>query len=118
MPMNMLLKLVPEAYTNGTLANPAIALPSRVLPVPGGPWTRGCPRGAVAAGVAELFEPLEQGERFLGRIDDLGLAADVVKGDVVLAGVDDVLGPLARNQKMAMNWISTMPTNMAGRRWR
>ena len=37
MPMNMLLKLVPEAYTNGTLADPAIALPSRVLPVPGGP---------------------------------------------------------------------------------
>jgi hypothetical protein len=40
MPMNMLLKLVPEAYTNGTLAEPAIALPSRVLPVPGGPSNR------------------------------------------------------------------------------
>ena len=40
MPMNMLLKLVPEAYTNGTLADPAMALPSRVLPVPGGPSNR------------------------------------------------------------------------------
>ncbi len=39
-PMNMLLKLVPEAKTNGTLAEPAIALPSSVFPVPGGPSKR------------------------------------------------------------------------------
>ena len=80
MPMNMLLKLVPEAYTNGTLADPAITVPNRVLPVPGGLEQN--PVGRVAAGVAELLEPLEQGQGLLGRLDDLGLATDVVN-DVI-----------------------------------
>src|SRR6266508_6373954 len=46
--------------------------------------------GRVAARVAESLEPLEEGEGLLGRLHDLGLAADVVEGDVVFPGVDDV----------------------------
>ena len=46
-PTNISTKSEPEIEKNGTLASPAIALASKVLPVPGGP-TINTPRGIVA----------------------------------------------------------------------
>src|SRR6266511_2844416 len=81
-PMNMLLKLVPEAKTNGTFAEQRFPGAGRALEEDAVGW--------VAAGVAELLEALEQGEGLLGRGHDLRLAAHVVEGDVVFARVDHV----------------------------
>ena len=46
-PTNISTKSEPEMLKNGTLASPAIALASNVLPVPGGPTIK-TPRGMVA----------------------------------------------------------------------
>ncbi len=43
-PTNISTKSEPEMVKNGTLASPAMAFASRVLPVPGGP-TMSTPRG-------------------------------------------------------------------------
>ena len=46
-PTNISTKSEPEILKNGTLASPAIAFASNVLPVPGGPTIK-TPRGIVA----------------------------------------------------------------------
>ncbi len=62
-PTNISTKSEPEIVKNGTLASPAMALASSVLPVPGEP-TISTPRGNLAAEFLEL-------RRVLQEVDDL-----------------------------------------------
>ena len=70
-PTNISTKSEPEMEKKGTLASPATALASRVLPVPGGP-TSSAPLGSLApisvyfCGIVEEVDDLLQG--FLGLV--------------------------------------------------
>ena len=58
-PTNISTKLEPVTEKNGTLASPATARASRVLPVPGGPTIR-TPRGCHGPGPGEPLGLLEE----------------------------------------------------------
>ena len=82
-PTNISTKSEPEMVKNGTLASPAMARASSVLPVPGGP-TSSTPRGMRPPRrwnllrVAQELDDLLQ--VFLGLVD----AGDVLEGDAAM----------------------------------
>ena len=90
MPTNISTNSEPDMEKNGTLASPATALASMVLPVPGGPTSRmplgmEAPISCVLAGVVQVIHDLLQ--VFLGFV----LTGHIGKADAV-GGLDIDLG--------------------------
>ncbi len=82
-PTNISTKSEPEMVKKGTSASPAIALASRVLPVPGGPTIR-TPLGMRPPSFWNFFGILEELDQLLDFVLGLLDAGDVLEGDLVL----------------------------------
>ena len=99
-PTNISTKSEPEMVKNGTLASPAIARASSVLPVPGGP-TSSTPRGMRAAeplefaGVAQELDDLLQ--VLLGLVD----AGHVLEGHAAMRLGEELRAALAEAERLA-----------------
>jgi hypothetical protein len=100
-PTNISTKSEPEIEKNGTLASPAMALASRVLPVPGLP-TISTPLGMRPAQLLELggiAQEIDQfGDFFLGFV----AAGDVGEGDGVGRLVEHARARLAEGEGAAL----------------
>ena len=98
-PTNISTKSEPEIEKNGTLASPAMALASSVLPVPGGPDEQHA-LGDLAAELLELGRVLQElddlAELFLGLVD----ARHVLERDLVLLLRDEPGPRLAEGQRL------------------
>ena len=99
-PTNISTKSEPEMVKNGTLASPAMARASSVLPVPGGP-TSNTPRGMRPpsrwnfAGIAQEFDDLLQVE--LGFVD----AGHILEGDAAMRLGQKLGARLAEAERLA-----------------
>ena len=99
-PTNISTKSEPEIVKNGTLASPAMARASSVLPVPGGP-TSSTPRGMRPPSrwnllrIAQEFDDLL--EVLLGLVD----AGDVLKGDPPMRLGQELGAGLAEADRLA-----------------
>ena len=82
-PTNISTKSEPEMEKNGTLASPAMARASRVLPVPGGP-TISTPRGMRAAELLELARVAQELDQLADFFLGFVAAGDVGEGDLDL----------------------------------
>jgi hypothetical protein len=82
-PTNISTKSEPEIEKNGTLASPAMALASSVLPVPGGP-TSSTPRGMRPPSFWNLDGIAQEVDQFLHFLLGLVATGDVGEGVVLL----------------------------------
>ncbi len=83
-PTNISTKSEPEMVKKGTLASPAMARASSVLPVPGGP-TSSAPRGNAAAEPLELLRIAQELDDLLQVVLGLVDAGHVLEGDAPVA---------------------------------
>ena len=98
-PTNISTKSEPEMEKNGTLASPATARASRVLPVPGGP-TSNTPFGNASAQLLELLRLAQEFDDllqlFFGFID----AGHVLERDLLLLHGEQPRPALAERQSL------------------
>ena len=85
---------------NGTLASPAMARASSVLPVPGGP-TSSTPRGMLAAEALELAGIAQELDDLLQLLLGLVDAGDVLEGDAAMRLGQQLGARLAEAQRLA-----------------